>query len=111
MKLDAKINEASFKLSEKIKQSKKENEFEKAIGVLANDGVYAFYVFCNYKKLWGDISEVLSKLNEFLPQNPGNIDKEYMQALSNNLSDLLFVKEILEKMLTYTRYHLKAMGD
>ncbi|HCL00525.1 MAG TPA: hypothetical protein DHW42_10540 [Candidatus Marinimicrobia bacterium] len=106
MRLDAKINEASYTLAVKLKGNK---DFEKAIGVLANDGVYAFYVFCKCKNIWDKFSNVLLDMKDFLPEKPDILDQKYMQNLSANLSDLLFVKEILEKMLTYTRYHLKAM--
>lgn len=108
MNLDAKINEVSYTLAKELKCNK---DFEKAIGVLANDGVYAFYVFCKCKNLWNDISRVLSYLKDFLPGKPDRPDQRYIQNLAENLSNLLFVKEILEKMLTYTRYHIKAMGD
>lgn len=35
---------------------------------------------------------------------------QFFQTLSTDLNQLLFFKEILEKALTYARYHAKAMG-
>ncbi len=112
MNLDAKINEVSYKLADDVKDKKKsKNDLENSIGILANDGVYAFYVYCDYQKIWAKISNSLSDLKNYLPKQPAKLNQQYFQNLADNLTDLLFVKDILDKILTYTRYHLKAMGD
>ena len=36
---------------------------------------------------------------------------KYFLDLSSNLNDLLFFKDLLEKVLIYARYHAKAMGE
>lgn len=108
--LDAAINCASFSLAEKTDKRLK-NEIEKAMGILANDGVYAFVIFCEYKKIWDKFKDSIKELDSYLPNDLRNFDKNKLESDSYSLTDLLFVKEILEKMLTYTRYHLKAKGE
>ncbi len=112
--LDAVINKVGFKVAEasNTDKSKYKNSLDKALGVLANDGVYAYYVYCKAK----DISDVFIKeiapLMEYTTTKPENSDYElYFRNLSENLHDLLFFKEILERALIYARYHAKAMGD
>ena len=39
------------------------------------------------------------------------ITVNFFHKLSENLKNLLFFREILEKILIYARYHAKAMGD
>lgn len=107
--LDAAINKASFTLAGKI--DKKKNEIEKAMGILANDGVYAFVVFCEYKKIWGTFKKSIKELDSLFPKGLKDFDKLKLESDNYSLSELLFVKEIFEKMLTYTRYHLKVKGD
>ena len=108
--LDAKINEASFKLAENLIGNKGKNEIEKALGVLANDGVYAFYVFCEYKKIYIAINESLEQIEKYLPKGI-NFSREALEDSHLKLENLLYLKDILEKTLIYTRYHLKAMGE
>lgn len=108
--IDAAINKASYTLAENAGKEKK-NEIEKAMGVLANDGVYAFVIFCKSNKIWNDFSDSIKELNTLFPEKLQNFDDSKLKSDNYSLSDLLFVKEILEKMLTYTRYHLKAKGD
>jgi hypothetical protein len=102
--LDAQINIAGYEIAQIVD----ENLINKILGVLSSDGVYAMWVYCKSKK---DIDEnqLLEKLKDVLELKD---DKEqYFQKLSENLHDLLFKKEILEKALTYARYHAKAMDD
>ncbi len=118
--LDALINKIGYDIIEKIKEKEKDsdkkkykNEIDKALGVLANDGVYAYYVYVKSKK----IDDVF--LNEIRPivraycNTPLQDDnwQEFFQNLSEDLTGLLFFREILDKILIYARYHSKAMGD
>lgn len=97
--LDAQINIAGYEIAQIVD----ENLINKILGVLSSDGVYAMWVYCKSKK---DIDE--KKLFEDV-LNLTSDNEEYFQKLSENLHDLLFKKEILEKALTYARYHAKAM--
>ena len=114
--LDALINKIGYQIVEKIKsvsdKTKYKNEIDKALGVLSNDGVYAYYVYVKSKK----IDDIF--LNEIKPvgaycNTPLQDDnwQEFFQNLSEDLPGLLFFREILEKILIYARYHAKAMGD
>ena len=103
--LDAKINEVGFEIAKDLD----EKLINKLLGVLANDGVYAMWVYAKSKK---DVKEkeLYKKLKSIL--NISNEDyEEYFQKLSNNINELLFKKELLEKTLTYARYHAKVIGD
>ncbi|MDQ7031097.1 MAG: hypothetical protein Q9M37_00045 [Desulfonauticus sp.] len=164
--IDALINEISFEIvKEKIVDK---NQIDKMLGVLANDGVYAWWVYTKKELNWKFVSdeskfkefelirlilllnrfdflfrEILSeqdinkisqlqeqinnKQNEKKSKKDKNkeIDKEianlkgqqndllnnFFVDLSQNLQNLLFFREILEKILIYARYHAKAMGE
>ena len=114
--LDALINEISFEIVEKIKQknqdkTKYKNEIDKALGVLSNDGVYAYYVYVKSKKIEDIFLNELKQITEFINGSEQELNQDFFKELSQNLNELLFFREILEKILIYTRYHAKAMGD
>ncbi|WP_103899149.1 hypothetical protein [Petrotoga halophila] len=113
--IEADINKMSFEIVESIfkkegsQRSKYINEIDKALGVLVNDGVYAYYVYVKSK----NISDVFLKLIEDLRNFVDNTKEEkewedYFQELSKDLNKLLFFRELLEKVLIYARYHAKA---
>ena len=118
--LDALINRIGYEIVEEIKRkgnekTKYKSEIEKALGVLSNDGVYAFYVYVKAKKVDAVFLEkirpvvVVVAIHELPLEN----DKwqDFFEVLSKDLNSLLFFREILEKILIYARYHAKAMGD
>ncbi len=125
--LDSKLNRLGYEIYEKIKIEKNKNirknlanHVDKALGVLTNDGVYAYYVFCLSKNKENDnkyteifITIPINLLKEFLPSKyrQYNNEEDFFQELSKNLHDLLFFRELLEKALIYARYHLKTLGD
>ena len=118
--LDSRINEYSYKM---INDNKNNNEvknlIDKALGVLCNDGVYGYYVFCKSKK-GGNIQKIYIEdiVKEFAKEfnlnlknnNPYDYD-EFFIKLSEDLHQLLFFKDIVEKILIYARYHDKALGE
>ncbi|ADQ08265.1 conserved hypothetical protein [Caldicellulosiruptor hydrothermalis 108] len=175
--LEHTINKIAFELvNEKILD---ENEINKLLGVLCNDGVYAMWVYAldklkgsnrnhktgvevpkiiklsskiekvsNYIKngslekvseLTEEINSLANEINNLqndLEQLQGDernkkaeekrqkekekLKKEeeikekinqYFLDLANNLENLLFFKELFEKILIYARYHAKAMED
>jgi len=100
-----KISENCVKIDEPILRN--------AIGVLKEDGVYAFFLFLGFKKKTSTISYPLF---EFLKNQPTleitEINENHLQAirerLSNNLNKLLFTKDLLERVMVYALYHLRA---
>lgn len=134
--LDATLNELAYSIVEEI--SRLENPYkkqhlgniDKSLGVLVNDGVYAYYLFWKAQKSKSGevqktirtafINKVVESLSNYVAINfQGKKDdqkwedyfEEYFRALSIDLRNLLYFREMLEKVLIYARYHAKAKGD
>jgi hypothetical protein len=117
MNLESEIYRLSFELSEEFE----ENDLNKLLGILASDGVYAMWVYAKdkFKKDQQKIKEInrlIRGLDNFVKGNENNednnnIDNKYFQDLAQDLNRLLFMKELLEKVLIYAIYHAKAKGD
>jgi hypothetical protein len=125
MNLESEIYRLSFDLSKKFE----ENELNKLLGVLASDGVYAMWVYAKDKFKKNEDQPKIEKINELIRNldnfvddkkdnkkdgeniDNKNIDNEYFQNLAQDLNELLFMKELLEKVLIYAIYHAKAKGD
>jgi len=127
--IDSTVNKLGFQLVDEISKikdknlkKKLKNNIEKSLGVLVNDGVYAYYVFCkaqdkedqngNFQKIF--INLPIAKLKGFIiseSNNHAENPEEFFQNLSDNLNQLLFFRQLLEKSLIYARYHAKAIGD
>ena len=115
MSLESEIYRLSFELSETIDV----NDLNKLLGILASDGVYAMWVYANDKfkkdkeQKIGKIMKLIEELDNFVKGNKNNkgINNEYFQNLAQDLNKLLFMKELLEKVLIYAIYHAKAKGD
>ena len=113
--LDALINEIGFNIVEKIRtkgkeQTKYKNFIDKALGVLSNDGVYAYWVYCKVNKIDNVFINELEVIMKVI-SNEVNNKEQFFKNLSNNIHQLLFFKDMVEKALIYARYHAKAMGD
>lgn len=106
-----------------------EHALTESLNVLQNNGVYAFLVHMVWKEHNGTNAEraAMSKVNGYLIGKPdaqsllrlGEIDLpvaeakdpfEVGQILSRNIDDLFFAKDLLERTLTYARYHAKGMS-
>ncbi len=117
--LDALINKIAYEIVEKINKDKNKDkkyirEIDKSLGVLANDGVYAYYVYVKARGV-DDVFLEKKKIKEIatycgIPISDGNLET-FFNNLSGNLQNLFFFREILEKILIYARYHAKALGD
>ena len=114
--LDAIINEVGFNIVESIKnkgkeQTKYKNYIDKSLGVLAKDGVYAYWVYCKANKIDNVFIKKIETLKNFIKIENNNNNEEFFENLSNDIYQLLFFKEMLEKALIYARYHAKALKD
>jgi len=117
MNLESNIESKIYKLSSGLSETIDVNDINKLLGILASDGVYAIWVYANDKfkkdqQKMNKIKDVIKKLNNFVSDNRNeDIDDKYFQNLAQDLNKLLFMKELLEKVLIYARYHAKAKGD
>ncbi|SDN71786.1 hypothetical protein SAMN04488516_10592 [Desulfonauticus submarinus] len=90
-----------------------ETEITKALGIIVEDGPFAFLIWLESQKddphiaMMSITKELLLKL-KLIEDSNIDIEKKFLK-LSEDLTKTLFVKTILEKMLIYARYKAKAM--
>jgi len=105
-----------------IKDNKAKNEADsylsKALGVLQEQGIYAFYLFLEYRKDKKAMKEVREQTQELLykelkllneTESKTNNPFEKAKKISQDLDKLLFARQVLEQTLIYARYHVKAL--
>ena len=124
--LDRLCAEYGYKFAEEIKKAlnsdakKAERLVTKALGVLQEQGLYAFALFCESRgstekegaEKMKEITTELLKDKLSLISNAdllGEIRKE--NGLASRLDDLLVAIQVLEKSLIYARYHAKASAN
>lgn len=124
--LDSMINNLSYNMvKDMVKEEGSTKELirniDKALGVLVNDGVYAYYVFCKsqsgkmgakMKQIYiRDIVDQFEDIIELENVSHSGNDKyaSFFLQLSGDIHKLLFFKDILERTLVYARYHGKAV--
>jgi len=88
--------------------AKDENLLRKSLGVLQEDGLYAFVIYLEKEKQ----KEIREKIEQFLRKGEiirGEEDlKNRSQDIYTNLHRLLLLKSVIERMLVYAIYHIKA---
>ena len=121
--IDSEINKISYEIAKKInKNPKYKNEIDKALGVLVNDGLYAYYLYVKTKikkdsnEKGNILIDELKPLLKFIKvkkngSQENTLTEEYFEKLSYDLNNLLFFRDLVERVLVYVRYHLKAMGE
>ena len=110
------------------KEAKKlEATTRNALGVLREEGLFAFYIYLGYRwkegghviwpqvwGLWGD--QAIGPLIKKSESNDQNKDpkeqwrqsREHVITLTENLNDLLLAREVTERTLIYALYGLRA---
>lgn len=140
LNIDSFVNLLGYSINNNCIENEQKRFIDKALGVLVNDGVYAYYVFCkakskdNNKKsentekndstiekifvenVVNEISKTNGLKEYFIDEkvkSEGKINYElFFRNLSSDLHKLLFFRDILERALIYARYHAKAtIGD
>lgn len=107
-----------------IEKNKAETSFQKTLGVLQENGLFGFYVFVSSKRddsAYGIIydaiiecsteliGEICFQTKESTPEKENYKKLEKMiSERSNNIDEVYFTKNMIEKMLTYARYLAKA---
>lgn len=96
-------------------KSKLENSITKSLGVLQENGVYAFYLYLDYRKEEKGTKEItkwsleLLKTLNFEITEVEKIPYAELRKLTENLDNLLFARQLLDQSLIYARYHAKAL--
>ena len=119
-RLDALISDLSFQLISKINELENEkkkalNLIDKALGVLSNDGVYAYFVYIISQKnnkfngIFLDTLESVFNIAKNEETYSSDNRQNYFKSIANDIHKLLFLKQLLEKTLIYARYHAKAL--
>lgn len=107
--LDATAAKLGFGIVQTAEKPKEiETLLNKSLGVLSSNGVYALWLFLQSENKDKNI-DILSFIEEFNIELDGSSEGEKIINLSNNIQNLLFAKELLEKILIYARYRAKAM--
>jgi hypothetical protein len=119
--LDSLINNVSYNMVKDMNGSKELiNNIDKALGVLVNDGVYAYYVYCKsqsnraMEQIY--VKHIVDKFEDIVgldtaSSHEGNKYDNFFLNLSKDIHKLLFFKDILEHILIYARYHGKAVSS
>lgn len=89
---------------------KEENVVQKALGVLLENGPYAMYLFCKSKKYYA-VNKCINNLfkEDAIQLGAGNELEERLESIADDLETLLFARDLMERTLTYARYHAKAI--
>jgi len=109
-----------------VRKSDIENMLQKSLGVLQEDGIYAFTVYLDSEGAFKDNVDGKGKAVKEILKNVWNLlsgadvalvngeckrDAVYpeLQKLSEDLNKLFLAKDWIEKCLIYARYHAKAL--
>ena len=99
------------KLAETLAQQMSEQVITKALGVLEEQGLYAYFLFLESSK---EVEkQVITECDNFLQKNfllENNTEDtlKKLQKLETDLDNLLFARDLLRQALVYARYHAKA---
>lgn len=95
-----------------------ENNIRNAMGILREEGVYAFYLYLLYREskdatmkvIWKKAARLLSR-EELRLFNHDHPTREEVIALTENLNNLLLARQLIERYLTYALYGLRSLPD
>ncbi len=121
MNLEQLSAEYGYKFAYKVKEilgKKAEAFLTKALGVLQEQGLYAYVLFCKSrgdKENQGANKIIIELTRELFKEKlkiigDGDLLEEIRKenGLTSNLENLVLAIQILEKTLIYARYHAKA---
>lgn len=111
-----------WQIAEQVHQAigkQAENHITKSLGVLQEDGVYAFFLYQisrgsrerpGAENLTQQAASLLREAGIQAFQNAGDPLAAVRDQLAGDLDQLLLAKRLLEQALIYARYHAKALG-
>jgi len=98
-------------------KNKIENLITKSLGVLQEDGIYAFFLYLEASKEKDITQKVIQGCKELLKEDKiklitkDDILEAVREELASDIDKLLLAKQLLERTLVYARYHTKALVD
>lgn len=116
--LDRLCAEYGYKFADETKKA--ETLITKALGVLQEQGLYAFVLFCDSRggaekqgadKIKGITAELLKDKLSLIGSEDLLKEIRRENGLASKLDDLMLAVQVLEKFLIYARYHAKAMSN
>ena len=106
-----------FKEADKDQKNKLRNILNSSIGVLQENGVYAFFLWLSSRKAKKAESEIAQKIEDscksLLSEQkliPGGADP-LNASLFEELEKLILTKKLIEQTLIYALYHAKAIEE
>lgn len=121
MNLDARSARIAGQLVDEVKNKPEkkrkevENTIRNALGVMREEGLYAFYIYlqssdAELRLIWDHAAVLLSQEDlKLLGKNPDLGKREELIRLTENLSNLLMARQLVERYLTYALYGLRAV--
>ncbi|MBN1485636.1 MAG: hypothetical protein JXA37_13055 [Chloroflexia bacterium] len=92
-----------------------ENRLNNALGVLQEDGFFAFYLYLKYRKLdqppqdvWAVLAGLLQDESVGAPLGAGEYDRSVVE-MTGDLQKLLLAKQLTERSLVYARYGIRSL--
>jgi len=99
-----------------------ESLVNKSLGVLQEDGVYAFFLFlaaqskgnnstpayCIHTNIFDLLKDFFPSIKKHLATQEEDILSIIRDNLAEDLNDLFLSRDIIERTMIYARYHLKA---
>lgn len=88
-------------------------QIQKVLGILQEEGPFAFAVFLESEDLERIQDAAKKLLNEDLelPDQPNETLREDILDITRDLDDMLLTKDLLERMLTYALFRAKALEE
>lgn len=121
--LDQLCAQYGWSMAEQVHQAigkSTENHITKSLGVLQEDGVYAFFLYqasrgqrekACAEKLQDQAKELLKQAGIKGFGNANDPLAAVRDHLAGDLDQLLLAKRLLEQALIYARYHAKALEE
>ncbi|HDH91410.1 MAG TPA: hypothetical protein ENF38_00490 [Candidatus Aenigmarchaeota archaeon] len=93
-----------------------ENSLRKVLGILSREGVFASIIWIESKEDEESYRAIKYQISKFLHEifrdrfsgSPDNLREEIL-SVCNDISQMFFIKQILEQMLTYTLYRARSL--
>jgi hypothetical protein len=108
--------------------SKQENTIRKALGILAQDGIFAYLIWLESEKSLNPRDKVEEKVAKNIHEKSGDLvksvgffkkDMDYRElkdeltkpdGILEDVHQMFLVKQLFERMLTYALYKARALG-